>query len=142
MLLFLVIGDVLGAGIYALVGEVGGRVGGAIWTAFLLALVLALLTACAYAELVTKYPQAAGAALYVNKAWRRPFFTFLIAFAVVCSGLTSSGDSCSSVRRGLPVRLRRGPHGFGRSRVHCSNRPGEFPRDRRERPAQRRTHEH
>jgi amino acid transporter len=90
LLLFLVVGDVLGAGIYALVGEVGGRVGGAIWTAFALALVLALFTAFAYAELVTKYPQAAGAALYVNKAWRRPLLTFLVAFTVMCSGLTSA----------------------------------------------------
>ena len=90
MLLALVVGDVLGAGIYALVGEVGGRVGGAIWSAFLLALALALFTACAYAELVTKYPLAAGAALYVNKAWRRPFLTFLVAFAVMSSGLTSA----------------------------------------------------
>jgi APA family basic amino acid/polyamine antiporter len=90
MLLVLVVGDVLGAGIYALVGAVGGRVGGAIWAAFLLALTLALLTAAAYAELVTKYPQAAGAALYVNKAWRRPFLTFLVCFAVMCSGLTSA----------------------------------------------------
>ena len=45
MLTVFVIGDVLGAGIYALVGEVGGEVGGAIWTAFLLAGVLALFTA-------------------------------------------------------------------------------------------------
>ncbi|HKY77277.1 MAG TPA: APC family permease [Acidimicrobiia bacterium] len=90
MLLALVIGDVLGAGIYALVGEVAGRVGGAIWAAFMLALVLALFTACAYAELVTKYPLAGGAAVYVNKAWRRPFVTFLVAFAVMCSGLTSA----------------------------------------------------
>ena len=90
MLLALVVGDVLGAGIYALVGKVAGRTGGAIWAAFLLALVLALFTAFAYAELVTKYPQAAGAALYVNKAWRRPFVTFLVAFAVMCSGLTSA----------------------------------------------------
>ena len=90
MLLVLVVGDVLGAGIYALVGEVGGRVGGAIWTAFLLALGLAIFTAFAYAELVTKYPRAAGAALYVNKAWRRPFITFLVAFAVMGSGLTSA----------------------------------------------------
>ena len=90
MLLALVVGDVLGAGIYALVGAVGGRVGGAIWSAFMLALALALFTACAYAELVTKYPLAAGAALYVNRAWRRPFFTFLVAFAVMSSGLTSA----------------------------------------------------
>jgi basic amino acid/polyamine antiporter, APA family len=91
LLLLLVVGDVLGAGIYALVGEVGGRVGGAIWTAFALALALAVFTAFAYAELVTKYPQAAGAALYVNKAWRKPLFTFLVAFTVMCSGLTSAG---------------------------------------------------
>jgi amino acid transporter len=49
-----------------------------------------MFTAFAYAELVTKYPRAAGAALYVNKAWRRPFVTFLVAFAVTCSGLTSA----------------------------------------------------
>ena len=53
-------------------------------------MLLALFTAFAYAELVTKYPLAAGAALYVNKAWRRPFVTFLVAFAVMCSGLTSA----------------------------------------------------
>jgi basic amino acid/polyamine antiporter, APA family len=90
LLLLLVVGDVLGAGIYALVGKVGERVGGAIWVAFLVALALAMFTASAYAELVTKYPQAAGAALYVNKAWRRPLFTFLVAFTVMSSGLTSA----------------------------------------------------
>lgn len=68
MLLLLVVGDVLGAGIYALVGEVGSRVGGAIWTAFVVALAHALFTGVSYAELVTKYPKAAGAALYVEHA--------------------------------------------------------------------------
>src|SRR5688500_9073087 len=90
MLLFFVVGDVLGAGIYALVGEVAGRVGGAIWMAFALALALATFTAFAYAELVTKYPRAAGAALYVNKAAHRPFVTFLVGFTVICSGLASA----------------------------------------------------
>jgi basic amino acid/polyamine antiporter, APA family len=90
MLLLFVVGDVLGAGIYALVGTIGDRVGGAIWAAFLLAIVLAFFTAVAYAELVTKYPQAAGAALYVNKAFGIRFLTFMVAFAVMCSGLTSA----------------------------------------------------
>jgi amino acid transporter len=112
MLTFFVIGDVLGAGIYALVGEVGAKTGGAIWAAFLLALLLALFTAFAYAELVTKYPKAAGAALYVNRAFGRPFFTFMVAFAVVASGLASaatiarafSGDYLSAFVT-LPVAL-------------------------------------
>jgi amino acid transporter len=90
MLLLLIVGDMVGAGIYALVGEVGGRVGGAIWASFLLATVLAVFTAFAYAELVTKYPSAGGAALYVNKAFRRSFPTFLVAFAVMLSGITSA----------------------------------------------------
>jgi APA family basic amino acid/polyamine antiporter len=90
MLTVFVIGDVLGAGIYALVGEVAGKVGGAVWTAFLAAGVLAAFTASAYAELVTKYPQAAGAALYSHKAFKRPFVTFLVAFAVMCSGVASA----------------------------------------------------
>ena len=82
LLFFFVLGDMLGGGIYALVGEVGGVVGGAIWVPFLVAFVLASLTAAAYVELVTKYPRAAGAALYVNTAFGRPFLTFLVAFAV------------------------------------------------------------
>ncbi len=90
MLLVFVLGDVLGAGIYALVGAVAGVTGGAIWTAFLLATVLAVLTAFSYAELVTKYPHAGGAAVYVHSAFRVPFFTFIVAFAVMCSGLASA----------------------------------------------------
>ncbi|CAA9563578.1 MAG: Uncharacterized amino acid permease, GabP family [uncultured Thermomicrobiales bacterium] len=91
MLLFFVLGDILGAGIYARVGSVSREVGGAIWLSFLVALVLAALTTLSYMELVMKYPGAAGAALYVNKAFKVPFFTFMVAFAVLASGLSSAG---------------------------------------------------
>jgi len=90
MLVFFVIGDILGAGIYALVGEVASETGGAIWAPFLLALFLALFTAFSYAELVTRFPGAAGAALYTSRAFRTPFLTFLVAFAVLASGLASA----------------------------------------------------
>ena len=89
-LLFFIVGDMLGGGIYTLVGEVGAEVGGAIWTAFLLALVLAAFTAAGYAELVTKYPRAGGAALYVNRAFGVPLVTFLVTFAVMASGISSA----------------------------------------------------
>jgi basic amino acid/polyamine antiporter, APA family len=90
LLLFFVLGDIVGAGIYALVGEVGALVGGAIWSAFLCAFVLAIFTASSYAELVTKYPRAGGSATYVNNAFRNPFISFMVAFAVMASGITSA----------------------------------------------------
>lgn len=91
LLLLFIIGDMLGTGIYARVGGVAAEVGGIIWLSFLVAFVLAGLTAFAYSELVTKYPGSAGAALYTNRAFRTPFFTFMVAFAVICSGLASAG---------------------------------------------------
>jgi len=90
MLVLFIVGDILGAGIYALTGKVAAEVGGAIWAPFLVAFVLAALTAASYAELVGRYPRAAGAALYANKAFKQPFFTFLVAFAVMSSGITSA----------------------------------------------------
>jgi amino acid transporter len=90
MLLLFIVGDILGGGIYARTGEVAGEVGGAIWTGFALAGVIAAFTAASYAELVSKFPQAAGAALYVHKAFKAPLLTFVVAFAVMCSGVSSA----------------------------------------------------
>src|SRR5215207_5743253 len=90
LLFFFVLGDIVGAGIYALVGEVGAVVGGAIWAAFLFSFILAIFTAGSYAELVTKYPRAGGAATYVNNAFRNSFLSFMVAFAVMAAGITSA----------------------------------------------------
>ncbi|GEA86089.1 hypothetical protein CCE01nite_00380 [Cellulomonas cellasea] len=90
VLLLFVVGDILGAGIYSLTGKVAGEVGGAIWVPFLVAFGLATLTAASYVELVGKYPRAAGAALYAHKAFDNPFVTFMVAFTVMMSGVTSA----------------------------------------------------
>src|SRR4051794_5488561 len=90
MLLLFIVGDILGGGIYARTGEVAGEIGGAIWTGFALAAIVAAFTAASYAELVSRYPQAAGAALYIHKAFKAPLLTFVVAFAVMCSGLASA----------------------------------------------------
>ena len=85
-----VIGDILGTGIYATTGQVAGKVGGALWLPFVIGFVVAVLTAASYVELVGKYPKAAGAALYTQKAFQVPFLTFIVAFMVMCSGLSSA----------------------------------------------------
>jgi amino acid transporter len=90
MLIFFILGDILGAGIYTLTGQVGSDAGGAIWASFLIAFALAFLTAFAYMELVTKYPQAAGGALYCDRAYKVRFLSFLVTFAIMASGVTSA----------------------------------------------------
>jgi amino acid transporter len=97
LLLVFIVGDILGAGIYTLSGVVAGEIGGALWLPFLLAFVLAALTACSYAELVGRYPQAAGAALYVQQAFKIPLLTFMVAFAVVLSGITSAATAARAI---------------------------------------------
>ncbi|MEI9902193.1 MAG: APC family permease [Hyphomicrobium sp.] len=93
LLLLFIVGDILGTGIYALTGKVAQHVGGAVWLPFLVAFVVAVLTAFSYLELVTKYPRAAGAALYAHRAFNIHFVTFIIAFAVMCSGITSASTA-------------------------------------------------
>lgn len=90
-LLFLfILGDVLGAGIYALVGELAAESGGMMWAPLVVALVMALFTAASYAELVTKYPKAGGAAVFAQRAFRRPIISFVVGFSMLAAGVTSA----------------------------------------------------
>ena len=93
LLLLFIVGDILGTGIYALTGQVAKQVGGVVWLPFVVAFIVALITAFSYLELVTKYPRAAGAALYAHKAFGIHFITFIVAFAVMCSGITSASTA-------------------------------------------------
>lgn len=93
LLLLFIVGDILGTGVYSLTGKVAGQVGGAGWIPIIIAFGVALLTAFSYLEMVTKYPQAAGAALYVHKAFGIHFLTFMVTFAVLSSGITSAATS-------------------------------------------------
>ncbi|MFB1296554.1 APC family permease [Mycobacterium sp. pW049] len=90
-LLFLfILGDVLGAGVYALMGELSAEVGGVLWAPLAVALVLALLTAGSYAELVTKYPRAGGASVFAERAFGKPLLSFLVGFSMLAAGVTSA----------------------------------------------------
>ncbi len=105
LLLLFIVGDILGAGIYAVTGDIAGQVGGIAWLPFLVAFAVAGLTALSYLELVTKHPQAAGAALYTHKAFGIHFATFLVAFAVISSGITSASTSARLLGQNLLAGL-------------------------------------
>lgn len=90
LLYLFILGDVLGAGIYALMGVLSEDVGGALWAPLVVALLLALLTAGSYAELVTKYPQAGGAAVFAERAFKQPVVSFLVGFCMLAAGVTSA----------------------------------------------------
>jgi amino acid transporter len=92
LLFFYTLGDVLGSGIYVLIGLVAAAVGGAFWIAFALGVTVAAITGAAYAELVTKYPQAAGASLYVNKAFGNRPLTFLVTVSFLAASMAASGS--------------------------------------------------
>ncbi|MEU3741879.1 APC family permease [Streptomyces sp. NPDC032198] len=90
LLYFFILGDVLGAGVYVLVGQVAADTGGAVWVPLVMALCLALLTAASYAELATKYPRAGGASHYATLAYG-PFAGFLAGFCMLAAGVVSVG---------------------------------------------------
>jgi amino acid transporter len=83
-------GDILGAGIYALVGAVVALSHSGAWLSFVLAAVIALLTGLTYAELSSRIPLAAGAAAYSRRAFAHPAVAFLVGVMVLASGLTSA----------------------------------------------------
>jgi APA family basic amino acid/polyamine antiporter len=84
------VGVTLGAGIYALVGEMAGVAGEFAPLAFLLAGGLAVLTGLSYAELGSRYPESAGEAAYVAAAFERRLVTGLAGYGVVLSGCVSA----------------------------------------------------
>ncbi|MGD8317282.1 MAG: amino acid permease [Myxococcales bacterium] len=88
-LVFYGVGDILGAGIYALVGKVAGVAGPASWVAFGVALLVAGLTAMTYAELGGRFPKSAGESFFTEQAFGRPGLSLVVGWVVLCSGVLS-----------------------------------------------------
>ncbi|MEQ9406506.1 MAG: APC family permease [Fuerstiella sp.] len=88
-LVFYGVGDILGAGIYALVGEVAGMAGRLSWLSFLIALVVASLTGLSYAELGSRFPRSGGEAHFCRQAFRPPAVATVIGWMVFWSSVLS-----------------------------------------------------
>lgn len=84
------IGNILGAGIYALIGEVVGHTGNFSWLAFIIASVIGALTGLSYAELSAMYPKSAAEFVYTEEAFKIRLLSFLIGWIIIFSGILSA----------------------------------------------------
>lgn len=90
------VGDMLGAGVYALMGRAAGKMGNAIWLAFAVSMLAAMFTGLSYASLGSRYPRAAGASYITHRAFNRTFLSYVIGLAICASGLTSFATQARS----------------------------------------------
>ncbi len=84
------LGTTIGAGIYALVGEISSVAGYFAPVSFLIASLLACFTAISFAELCGRFPYAAGAALYVKQGFSSERLSIIVGLLVIAAAVVSS----------------------------------------------------
>lgn len=90
LVIFFGMGNILGAGIYVLVGKVAGEAGLNAPLAFMLASIIAGITAFSYAELSARYPESAGEAVYLFKGFNKAWLATLIGGIIAVAGMVSA----------------------------------------------------
>ncbi|MHC1626659.1 MAG: APC family permease [Methanoculleaceae archaeon] len=80
------VGVILGAGIYALIGEAASTSGNALWLSFLLSATIAAFTGLSYAELSSMFPSA-GAEYDYTAISSGPAPAFVVGMMVILSGI-------------------------------------------------------
>lgn len=98
------VGDMLGAGIYGLVGKGARHMGNMVWLSFVVSMLAALFTGLSYASLGSRYPKAAGAAFIVGRAFGVRPLAYVVGLTVLASGLTSLA-AASRVSAGYLIQL-------------------------------------
>lgn len=83
------IGDILGAGVYGLIGKAAGQMGNAVWLAFLMSMIAAGLTGLSYAAVGSRFPKAAGASYVTQKAFQKTWLSYFVGLAAMASGMMS-----------------------------------------------------
>jgi len=89
-LTFYSLGTMVGAGFYALLGEVAAIAGPLTPWAFLAACVTALFAVLTYAEFVTRYPRSGGIAIYAQRAFRGNRIGAIVGWAAMATGIVSA----------------------------------------------------
>jgi APA family basic amino acid/polyamine antiporter len=84
------LGNILGAGIYVLVGKVAGEAGYFAPLSFFIASIIAAISAFTYAELSARYPVSAGEAVYVYEGFGLQKLSLVVGLMIIFSGIMSS----------------------------------------------------
>lgn len=84
------LGNILGAGIYVLIGKVAANAGQFAPLSFLVASVLAGLTAFTYAELSSRYPLSAGEAVYMQAGFNLKLLSATVGLLIILAGIVSA----------------------------------------------------
>jgi APA family basic amino acid/polyamine antiporter len=77
------VGMILGAGIYALIGEAAGVTGNSVWVSFLLGAFISSFTGLSYAELSGMIPKAAAEVAYIKEAFKSDLAPFLTGWIII-----------------------------------------------------------
>ena len=84
------LGNILGAGIYVLIGEVAKESGDAILWSFIGAGIVASFTAITYGAMASEYPVSAGAAIYTERAFKSKKWSTIIGLAMALTAIVSA----------------------------------------------------
>lgn len=84
------LGNILGAGIYVLIGKVAAEAGYFSPLSFFIASLVAAISAFSYAELSSRYPESAGEAVYVYEGFGVRQLSLLVGLLIVFAGIVSS----------------------------------------------------
>jgi amino acid transporter len=90
LLLFFGLGNILGAGIYVLIGKVAGEAGMYTPFAFLIAAVIASFSAFTYSELTGRYPLSAGEAIYIEEGFHLTSLSRITGLLIALAGMVSA----------------------------------------------------
>ena len=90
LLLLYGLGNIIGAGIYVLIGKVSGEAAMYAPVAFLVASVVAGFSAFSYSEMSARYPLSAGEAVYIEEGFHLKNLSRLTGLLIAMAGMVSA----------------------------------------------------
>jgi amino acid transporter len=89
------VGGIVGAGIYAIIGQAAGLSGNMLWLSFIVAAVVALLSGLSYAEFVSRFPDSGGSFEYIKQGLGKKPALFMSVFMALTGIVAAAAISIS-----------------------------------------------